>query len=66
MQKAVLITGCSSGIGLIAAQDLRNRGYRVLAACRKPQDVENMRQLGLEGIELIWTTAPASSAPPPR
>lgn len=52
MQKAVLITGCSSGIGLIAAQDLRNRGYRVLAACRKPQDVENMRQLGLEGIEL--------------
>ncbi len=52
MQKAVLITGCSSGIGLIAAQDLRNRGYRVLAACRKPEDVENMRQLGLEGIEL--------------
>ncbi|AKA39534.1 SDR family oxidoreductase [Yersinia ruckeri] len=52
MQKAVLITGCSSGIGLVAAQDLRNRGYRVLAACRKPQDVENMAQLGLEGIEL--------------
>lgn len=52
MSKAVLITGCSSGIGLITAQDLRNRGYRMLAACRKPQDVENMHQLGLEGIEL--------------
>lgn len=52
MSKAVLITGCFSGIGLIAAQDLRNRGYRMLAACRKPQDVENMHQLGLEGIEL--------------
>lgn len=52
MQKAVLITGCSSGIGLIAAQDLHRRGYRVLAACRKPQDVEKMRELGLEGIEL--------------
>lgn len=52
MQKTVLITGCSSGIGLVAAQDLKNRGYRVLAACRNPDDVEKMGALGLEGIEL--------------
>ncbi|WP_459176243.1 SDR family oxidoreductase [Ewingella americana] len=52
MQKAVLITGCSSGIGLVAAQDLRNRGYRVLAACRKTRDIENLRQLGFETITL--------------
>ncbi|MDX5628174.1 MULTISPECIES: SDR family oxidoreductase [unclassified Brenneria] len=52
MQKTVLITGCSSGIGLIAAQDLHKRGYRVLAACRRPEDVERMAELGLEGIEL--------------
>lgn len=52
MQKTVLITGCSSGIGLIAAQDLHHRGYRVLAACRKPHDVAKMQQLGLEGITL--------------
>lgn len=52
MQKAILITGCSSGIGLIAAQDLKQRGYRVLAACRRAEDVERMNALGLEGVEL--------------
>ncbi len=52
MQKAVLITGCSSGIGLVAAQDLQNRGYRVLAACRKAADLEHLQQLGFETIEL--------------
>lgn len=52
MQKTVLITGCSSGIGLIAAQNLRTRGYRVLAACRRAEDVARMNTLGLEGIEL--------------
>ncbi|WP_192457282.1 SDR family oxidoreductase [Musicola keenii] len=52
MQKAVLITGCSSGIGLIAAQYLQQRGYRVLAACRRPEDVARMNTLGFEGIDL--------------
>ncbi|MCV9877855.1 SDR family oxidoreductase [Brenneria izbisi] len=52
MQKTVLITGCSSGIGLIAAQDLQQRGYRVLAACRRAEDAARMTALGLEGIEL--------------
>lgn len=52
MQKTILITGCSSGIGLVAAHDLLRRGYRVLAACRKPEDVARMNQLGFTGIEL--------------
>lgn len=52
MQKAVLITGCSSGIGLLAAQDLHHHGYRVFAACRKPADVARMTELGFQGIEL--------------
>lgn len=52
MQKNVLITGCSSGIGLVAAQDLLTRGYRVLAACRKPADVTRMNELGFTGILL--------------
>ncbi|MDC9594616.1 SDR family oxidoreductase [Xenorhabdus sp. IM139775] len=52
MQKSIFITGCSSGIGLAAAKTLRQRGYRVLAACRKPADLAHMRELGFEPIEL--------------
>ncbi|WP_034912884.1 SDR family oxidoreductase [Erwinia sp. 9145] len=52
MQKNIVITGCSSGIGLVAANDLLRRGYRVLAACRKPEDVQRMNALGFTGIEL--------------
>ena len=52
MQKSVLITGCSSGIGLACAEDLKRQGYRVLAACRKPEDVERMNQSGFTGVLL--------------
>ncbi len=52
MQKIVVITGCSSGIGLAAANDLLRRGYRIFAACRKQEDVQRMEQLGFTGIEL--------------
>ncbi|MBP6115555.1 MAG: SDR family oxidoreductase [Neisseriaceae bacterium] len=52
MQKSIFITGCSSGIGLVAALDLQQRGYRVLAGCRQQQDVVRMNDLGLEGVWL--------------
>ncbi|CAK9884209.1 MAG: putative oxidoreductase [Candidatus Erwinia impunctatus] len=52
MQKNILITGCSSGIGLTAARYLHSQGYRVLAACRKADDVERMNQMGFTGIRL--------------
>lgn len=52
MQKSILITGCSSGIGLACAQRLKSEGYHILAACRKPEDVERMTQAGYTGIQL--------------
>lgn len=52
MQKTVLITGCSSGIGLESALELKRQGFRVLAACRNPADVARMNGMGLIGIEL--------------
>lgn len=50
--RTVLITGCSSGIGLCVAHDLRRRGYRVIASARKPEDVTRLREEGLESLQL--------------
>ncbi len=50
--RTVLITGCSSGIGLDAARTLRARGWRVLATCRKPADCARLAAEGLESFPL--------------
>lgn len=50
--RAVLITGCSSGIGYACAHGLTQRGYRVFASARKQEDVEHLREEGLEALQL--------------
>lgn len=52
MQKSVLITGCSSGIGLACAHALADGGWQIFAACRQPHDVTRMNALGFTGIHL--------------
>lgn len=52
MQKSVLVTGCSSGIGLESALELKRQGFQILAACRKPDDVARMEGMGFTGILL--------------
>ncbi|UTW12828.1 SDR family NAD(P)-dependent oxidoreductase [Marinobacterium rhizophilum] len=52
MEKSILITGCSSGIGHHVALGLRQRGYRVFATARKPEDVDHLREQGLESCQL--------------
>jgi NAD(P)-dependent dehydrogenase (short-subunit alcohol dehydrogenase family) len=52
MQKNILITGCSSGIGYCCATGLAKRGWRVLASCRRPEDVERLQQQGLECLQI--------------
>ena len=46
--RAVLITGCSSGIGLCLAHGLRNAGYRVFATVRKKEDMIKLKKLGFD------------------
>ncbi len=50
--KSILITGCSSGIGLCVARGLQQRGYQVFATARQQQDVDNLNQEGLESLLL--------------
>jgi len=50
--KSILITGCSSGIGLCTAQGLQQRGYRVFATARHPRDVTALQAQGLESLQL--------------
>lgn len=50
--RAVLITGCSSGIGRCVAHGLQARGYRVFATARRAEDVDSLREDGLEALPL--------------
>ncbi|MXU65231.1 SDR family NAD(P)-dependent oxidoreductase [Oceanomicrobium pacificus] len=51
-QKSLLITGCSSGIGLDAARGMAKRGWRVFATCRQQKDVDRLVAEGLESLPL--------------
>lgn len=53
-QKTILITGCSSGIGYDAALGLRDRGWRVFAACRREEDCARLRELGFDAPRIDY------------
>ncbi|MDE4099596.1 MULTISPECIES: SDR family NAD(P)-dependent oxidoreductase [Rhodobacterales] len=55
MQKTILITGCSSGIGLDAARGMWDRGWRVFASCRQQQDCDRMRDEGFDSPLIDYT-----------
>lgn len=55
MARSILITGCSSGIGYVCAHGLKQRGWRVFATARNPDDVARLTAEGLEALPLDVT-----------
>lgn len=51
MTRTILITGCSSGIGLDAVRTMKARGWRVIATARKPEDIASLK--AEEGVEVL-------------
>lgn len=62
MSKSILITGCSSGIGLAAAHGLRAQGWRVFASCRRQRDCDRLRAQGFESPLIDYADADTISA----
>ncbi len=60
--KSILITGCSSGIGLCVAEGLKARGYRVFATARKETDAQQLRADGFESLRLDLTDSDSITA----
>ena len=54
MQKSILITGCSSGIGLDAARGMKARGWRVFASCRKQEDCDRLKAEGFDSPRIDY------------
>jgi NAD(P)-dependent dehydrogenase (short-subunit alcohol dehydrogenase family) len=52
MTRTILITGCSSGIGLDAVRTMKARGWRVIATARKPEDIARLKNE--EGVEVLF------------
>ena len=55
-ERSVLITGCSSGIGLASARAMKDRGWRVFATARRPDDLARLKdEHGVESLYLDYT-----------
>lgn len=55
LSKAVLVTGCSSGIGRATAERLARRGWTVYASARRPETIADLGDAGCKVLALDVT-----------
>jgi len=60
--KAVLITGCSSGIGRSTAELLNDKGWTVYATARRPESIADLAEKGCKTLALDVTDEESMTA----
>jgi len=62
VSKAVLVTGCSSGIGNATAAHLANKGWTVYATARRPDSISDLADRGCKTLALDVTDEESMAA----
>lgn len=61
--RTILITGCSSGIGLASARVMKTRGWRVIATARRDEDLAMLRaDIGVDAVPVEMSDAASVAA----
>jgi NAD(P)-dependent dehydrogenase (short-subunit alcohol dehydrogenase family) len=60
--RSVLVTGCSSGIGLATAEMLRSEGWKVFPTARKVEDLDMLEARGFSALQLDVTSSASIEA----